>query len=379
MTVRFKFLAGDVNWATHGGTWISQKFNHSGTDYWLVREIVNWEEQGNLTDDGKKYTVILRRVSPGDCYSQEERNQMVRYCLGDDASWENLVSWENLTDEAKVEALHSYGHSIREQGWDGNNYSALFQECQKFANAFVEGDEVLSPIDFSKLPENLLVEIQKNRYGHLEGKPKSDRHNHLISATNVRGEASFYIQEDYNVESFIEDFVPRSKWKDLDEGWTVTVRFSLDRYLVYLSDPSDAYLKHLEQEKARFGLDKDLRPSLFAEIEGVPVYHVHKYGYGEGCELDFWYSTAQYPEELHEECRFRVDELDPNCRVERVGDEPWQESWNRFQEHCKSVIAQAIRDGKIKHAPAPDAAVLGGIKQPEPGSLVLGGQGDRSK
>jgi len=274
MKVRFNFLTGDVNWSQYGGTWISQKFNNSDTDYWLVREIINWEERGQ-SDPSGKYTVMLSKVCPSD-YSQYDISQAMRFCFGDDGFR------ENTSEEVKVEALYDYGCYIQERSWNGNNYSILFQECQNFANAFVEGDKAPPPVDFSKLPQNLLVLVAQNRFGHLEGEPKSDRHDHNIAATNIRGETSFYIQEDYNVSQFIENHIPVSSRKGLDRGFIVVIRMRLDDYLGYLPAPVDEY-----------------------------------------------------------------------------------SSFRGTLEERKSF-------------PAPDAAVLGGIKQPEPGSLVLGGLGDRS-
>jgi hypothetical protein len=60
MKVRFNFLTGDVNWSQYGGTWISQKFNNSDTDYWLVREIINWESEVNLIRLGNIQLCCLR-------------------------------------------------------------------------------------------------------------------------------------------------------------------------------------------------------------------------------------------------------------------------------------------------------------------------------
>jgi hypothetical protein len=364
MNVKFKFLTGDVDWSVHGGTWISQKFNNGDADFWLVREILNWEERGESVADGK-YTVSLSTISP-DTFGLDSQNLAIRCSFGD------KTSWDELTEESRVEALYAYGCYIVEESWNGNNYSLLFKECQAFADSFVEGCEILPPVDFSKLPETILVVISKNRYGHLEGKPKSDRHLTAIAATNVHGNTSFYIQEDFNVDAFINDYLPVSKRKILDEGWDVTIRMSTSSFVLYLSESSDEYIEYLQEKDTR-SRPQSL-PSLFAEINGIPIYHVHKDGYGAGRETDFWYSTAQVPEDLHYECSFRVDELDPKCRVQPVGNEPPIESWNRFQEHCKRAIAQALRENKLKLAPAPDAAVLGGSQQPKSWDVVLGGQ-----
>ncbi len=364
MSVKFKFLTGDVNWSQYGGKWISQKFSNCTTDFWLVREIINWEEQNQSTYDGK-YTVTLSSVYP-DNYNLDSRASALRLCFGDN------TDWNEISEEQRIEALHAYGGGIVEKRWHGNNFSLLFKECQTLANMLVEGCEIPPPVDFSKLPETILVVISKNRYGHLEGKPKSDRHLTAIAATNVHGNTSFYIQEDFNVDAFINDYLPVSKRKTLDEGWDVTIRMSTSSFVLYLSEPSDEYIEYLQEKDTRS--HPQSLPSLFTEINGTPIYHVHKDGYGMGRELDFWYSTAQQPEELHEECRFRVDELDPECRVKPVGDEPPIESWNRFQAHCKRAIAQALRENKLKLAPAPDAAVLGGSQQPKSWDVVLGGQ-----
>jgi hypothetical protein len=228
-------------------------------------------------------------------------------------------------------------------------------------------------VDFSKLPKNIFVTIQKNQQGHLEVRPKSHGYDHIIPKVTVKGDRSFCIQDDYNVRCFIKEFIPPSKRKTLNEGQDVVIRLPFPRYLVHLGEPSDAYIEYVWKEEWKSEFEEQQLPNLFAQIEGIPIYHVHK-DYGEGRELDFWYSTVQCPEDLHEEYKFRVDELDPTCHVERVGDEPPIESWNRFIEHCKRAIAQGLRENKIKLPPPPGAAVLGGNdRNPEPGSVVLGG------
>ena len=360
MKVKFTFLTGDLDWAKHGGIWISQKFNNSGTDYWLVRQIRNWE---GWDQDWEKYTVTLSIVCPGKC-PEETRNKAIQRYSDDD------LSWENMSDEEKVESLYSYGCYTKEEEWSGNNYSVLFQKCQQFANASVEGDTMSPPVDFSKLPENLLVVIRKDRYGHLEGKPKSDRHNHNLRATNIGRATSFYIQKAY-INQFLDEYITPAKRNKLEEGEAVSVGLPLPFFLNYLPAPTYEYSVYIEAQALK---RPETLPTLFTEINGIPIYHVHRDGYGEDKELEFWYSTAQYPEELHEEYSFRVDKLDPECRVKRIGDEQAIDAWNRFQERCKQVIAQALRDGKLKLAPSPDAAVLGGNRQPEPGSAVLGGK-----
>jgi hypothetical protein len=364
MSVKFKFLIGYVDWSQYGGKWISQKFNNGSADFWLVREIINWEEQDSDTSDGK-YTVTLSSVYP-DNYSLDNRASALRSCFNDN------VKWDELSEEQRVEALHGYGGGTVEKHWHGNNFSLLFKECQTLANMLVEGCEIPPPVDFSKLPESILVVVEKNWRGHLEINPKSDRLTNIIAATNVESQFIAYVQNESRIEEFVERYISASKQKELNEGLAVTCRIPFVFYTAYLPPFTDDYIEYRQQQKERS--HPQSLPSLFAEINGIPIYHVHKDGYGIGRELDFCYSTAQSPEDLHYECRFRVDELDPECRVKPIGDEPPIESWNRFQEHCKRAIAQALRENKLKLAPAPDAAVLGGGQQPRSWDVVLGGQ-----
>jgi|GEM_PF-2775475 hypothetical protein len=359
MTVKFTFLTGDVDWTKSGAAWISQKFN-DGTDYWLIREITNWKENGQSQEAKEsgflcdKYTLTLSRVRPSS-YTQDNCDSAIKDSFGDSAKW------DEHSEKERVEALYTIGHYIQEKFWDGNNYSDLFKECQAYANAFVQGDEVSPSVDFSKLPETFLVAFRKNSSGDLQGEPITDRYDQIILAATQKNDRAIYIVY-RNIEKFVQEFIPPHKRKHLEKGSQVTVRFSTYRYLVYLGNYSEAFLQyHSEQmKKEATELKGELLPNLFAEIEGVPIYHVHKDGYGLGPENDFWYSTAQSPEDLHEEYSFRVDKFDPDCRVKSIGDEPASVSWERFIDHCKQVIAQALRDKKLKLAPAPDAAVLGG-------------------
>lgn len=126
MQVKFSFLIGDVNWLEYGGTWISQKFNNGEFDYWIVREIINWEEaQGSLYDNCK-YHVQLSCVAPEQFV---DRNRALSSC-GDDHNW------SELSDEAKVLIVYEYSGGATIWQRDGSNYQKLFKECQLEAIAF---------------------------------------------------------------------------------------------------------------------------------------------------------------------------------------------------------------------------------------------------
>jgi hypothetical protein len=131
MKVRFKFLIDDVNWADHGGIWISQGFRRiSGEHYYLVRGLINWDSID--IPMGKKYNCDLVAIAPDEGLID---TQSVLSCARCDRAW------EELSPEEKVKALYQYG--VGESLWNdnGNNYSKLFQKCQEIANKHIAGDE----------------------------------------------------------------------------------------------------------------------------------------------------------------------------------------------------------------------------------------------
>ena len=73
--------------------------------------------------------------------------------------------------------------------------------------------------------------ITMNNMGHIKGWPVNQTYatkisNHMFEWTG-NAAASFYIQPDFEVEQFIQDFVPKSKQKDLDNGWDIHINADL--------------------------------------------------------------------------------------------------------------------------------------------------------
>lgn len=92
---------------------------------------------------------------------------------------------------------------------------------------------------------NVLVEAEVNRFGDLEVVPVNRRfarqiERHLKEMGVLQG-AGLYIQSDWEVDEFIDEFVPKRKRNELRQGWPV--RFLMDRwtYLVHVGwDASEA-------------------------------------------------------------------------------------------------------------------------------------------
>ena len=128
-TVKFKWLTGDVNWMDHGGKWISSKLNNGEFDYWLVLSLDNLYNacgEREAKEMGGKYTVSLDAVAPSQVNEKDFQSAMEGWGMEDRA-----VS--SLTDEMKVELLHSYGTHATLWYANGYNASALLKEGREHA------------------------------------------------------------------------------------------------------------------------------------------------------------------------------------------------------------------------------------------------------
>lgn len=125
--MRFKFLSGDVNWKDYGGKWISKKLNNGDFDYYLVIELINARDA--IGDKyPHKYMMILSSVSPSE---GKEHLEQAYECMGLN---EGNYKKEYLdSDEAKVEALHSYGISAKLWDDEGDNCKKLLKEAHNQA------------------------------------------------------------------------------------------------------------------------------------------------------------------------------------------------------------------------------------------------------
>jgi len=140
MTIRFKFLTGDVNWQTYGGQFVSKRMANGydgkgavkGRDYdfhyWLVMDVRPNEDWEYGDKDRPKYWVSLAVVSP-EAADPKELQAAARSWGMDDA--------DTLKAQADplflVECLHSYGVAAYVWNGEGNNLSVLMKEARKEA------------------------------------------------------------------------------------------------------------------------------------------------------------------------------------------------------------------------------------------------------
>lgn len=139
MTIRFKFLSGDVNWKTYGGSFVSKKLcnGHDGKGavkgqdydfhYWFVLD-VSPNEDYERGDKEPAYYVSLAVVSPEAADPKEMDAAIGSWGLPDDRLAEYMKDPLFL-----VECLHSYGIAAFVWQGQGNNLSVLMKEARKQA------------------------------------------------------------------------------------------------------------------------------------------------------------------------------------------------------------------------------------------------------
>jgi hypothetical protein len=120
MTLKFKFLSGDVNWKEYGGKFISKRLNNGEFDYWLVISVINWHDNGYYDH---KYNVSIQAVSP-QSVSKENLDRAFESC-GMTYSDDPIV---------QVEVLSDYGISANLWSKDGNNIKQLMKEAHHETN-----------------------------------------------------------------------------------------------------------------------------------------------------------------------------------------------------------------------------------------------------
>jgi len=140
MSIRFKFLTGDVNWQEYGGKFVSKKLCNGydgkgavqGEDYdfryWLVMDVrpnEDWE-YGDKKDP--KYYVSLAVVSPEAADPGELQRAIDSWGIPDDELPRYMADPMFL-----VECLHSYGVAAYVWQGHGNNLSALMKEARREA------------------------------------------------------------------------------------------------------------------------------------------------------------------------------------------------------------------------------------------------------
>ena len=117
-----------------------------------------------------------------------------------------------------------------------------------------------SAVDFSKLPSSLIVIVKKNRQGHLEARPKSDRNSRIIAATNVEEKSTAYVRNPKLIKEFIEAFVSSRNQDELEEGLPVNCLIPIDEYLEWVGILTAEY-SHYRHNKTldRLGIPLELR------------------------------------------------------------------------------------------------------------------------
>jgi hypothetical protein len=124
--MRFRFLVGDMNWETYGGSFVSRRLNNGEFDCWLVLEVIPSEE-----DASPRYQVSLNVVAPSQCPLAEQQAALRSWGMAD----EDLeVFFRRFGDLGWVEILHSYG--VRAQLWaqSGNNLRQLLRTARQEAD-----------------------------------------------------------------------------------------------------------------------------------------------------------------------------------------------------------------------------------------------------
>lgn len=134
--IRFKFLSGDLDWATYGGTWISKKFNSEDPEgsYYLVRKLENlYEITGEANPSKYACSLIMVALQSTKTDYPEEMQSAVHFASMSyvdgvlvDADGDTVPNPELV----EVEALVDYGFYENLYCVYGNNYKELFRACQ---------------------------------------------------------------------------------------------------------------------------------------------------------------------------------------------------------------------------------------------------------
>lgn len=84
----------------------------------------------------------------------------------------------------------------------------------------------------------MLAIAEINRFGHLEVDVVNQRRRKKIVKSSGRrsGDSLIYIQSDYLVSDFIENYIPKNQRKSLNDGWLVKFRLSDDYLDFFLAE-----------------------------------------------------------------------------------------------------------------------------------------------
>lgn len=117
--MKWSILSGDVNWETYGGKLVSPPQNNGEFDYWLVLEVIEWEEavgEHEAAEIDGSHNVCLSVVAPSECPEADLQSAFESCGWGEGANCE--IEWDNPL--MLVELLHSYGIAAHVWSADGN-------------------------------------------------------------------------------------------------------------------------------------------------------------------------------------------------------------------------------------------------------------------
>lgn len=124
--MKWSFLSGDMNWEDHGGKFISPPQSNGEFTYWLVLEVLNWEEavgEREAADIDGDHNVSLSVVAPSECPVAELKSAL-ESCGCEDMEIDSPLML--------VEILHSYG--VHAQVWNADGrLKDLMREGKKKA------------------------------------------------------------------------------------------------------------------------------------------------------------------------------------------------------------------------------------------------------
>lgn len=121
--MKFKFLAGDVNWKQYGGKFISKRLNNGDFNYYLVMDVLNMHDATG-DEDQPKYNVSIQAVSP------ESVNPDKLQSILSDTGMRDLYD----NPEFQAEVLSEYGIFALLWQKDGDNLNSLMWEARREAD-----------------------------------------------------------------------------------------------------------------------------------------------------------------------------------------------------------------------------------------------------
>ena len=122
--MKWSFLSGDMNFEDYGGKFVSPPLNNVEFYYWLVLDVLNWENAVGEREAGEidgTHNVTLSAVAPSECPVDALQSAI------DSCGCENVDIDDPLI---LVELLHSYGI-----------YATIWEKDGKLKDLLREGKE----------------------------------------------------------------------------------------------------------------------------------------------------------------------------------------------------------------------------------------------